>query len=94
MGPGKRVGIVGVGGLGHLAVQFAVKLGCHTTAISTSADKVKETAKFGAHAFLNVNDAKQMKEAANSFDFLLSTISANGVNWDQYLDLLDSGMLI
>jgi D-arabinose 1-dehydrogenase-like Zn-dependent alcohol dehydrogenase len=94
MGPGKRVGIIGVGGLGHLAVQFSVKLGCHTTAISTSADKAKEVAKFGAQSFININDSKQVKDAAGTFDFLLSTIAADNINWDQYLDLLDNGWIL
>jgi uncharacterized zinc-type alcohol dehydrogenase-like protein len=86
-----RVGIIGVGGLGHVAIQFAVKLGCHTTCISTSADKAKDAARFGAQAFINVTDAKQMAAAAGTFDFLLCTISANGVNWDQYFNLLRPG---
>jgi D-arabinose 1-dehydrogenase-like Zn-dependent alcohol dehydrogenase len=91
LGAGHRVGIIGVGGLGHVGLQFAIKLGCHTVGISTSADKAKEIMSFGAHGFINSSDAKQMKDAAGTFDFLLSTISSGGINWDQYLDLLDTG---
>jgi uncharacterized zinc-type alcohol dehydrogenase-like protein len=82
-----RVGIIGVGGLGHLAVKFAVKFGCHVTGISTSANKKDEILGFGAQAFLNMNEAKDVAAAAGTFDFLLSTISADGVDWNKYLDL-------
>jgi len=83
----KKVGIIGMGGLGHVAVQFAVALGCHTTVISTSMDKMAEAKKFGAQGFLNISDTKQAGDAANSLDFILSTVSAE-VNQDLYLNLL------
>lgn len=85
---GDKVGIIGIGGLGHIALQWASKLGCHVTAISSSADKAEEAKKFGAQAFLSSSDAKAMQEANGTFDFLLSTVSANGVNWTSYLWLL------
>jgi D-arabinose 1-dehydrogenase-like Zn-dependent alcohol dehydrogenase len=85
---GDKVGIIGVGGLGHLALQFAVKLGCHTVGISTSNNKAKEILGYGAQGFLSVADEKEMKAQEGTFDFLLSTISANGIDWDQYLKLL------
>jgi len=83
----KKVGIIGMGGLGHLAVQWAVALGCHTTVISTSADKAPEAKKYGAQGFVNINDSKQAGEAASSLDFILSTVSAE-VNQDLYMNLL------
>jgi len=83
----KRVGIIGMGGLGHLAVQFAVALGCHTTVISTSSDKMAEAKKFGAQGFLNMSDSKQVGDAAGTLDFVLSTVGAE-INADAYFSLL------
>jgi uncharacterized zinc-type alcohol dehydrogenase-like protein len=91
--PTDRVGIIGVGGLGHLAVQFSVKFGCHTTGISTSANKKAEILGFGAQEFLDVSDAKQLVAAEKTFDFLISTIGSNGINWDMYLNLLRPGIV-
>jgi uncharacterized zinc-type alcohol dehydrogenase-like protein len=85
---GAKVGIIGVGGLGHVGLQFAVKLGYDVTAISSSADKQADAKKMGCDKFINSSDAKQMAAAKNSFEFLLSTVSANGVDWGAYLDLL------
>jgi D-arabinose 1-dehydrogenase-like Zn-dependent alcohol dehydrogenase len=59
-----RVGIIGVGGLGHIGLQFSVKLGAHTTGISTSNNKRDEVLRFGAQAFINSSDEKDMKAAA------------------------------
>jgi len=84
---GSKVGIVGLGGLGHVGLQFAVKMGCDTYAISTSPSKAEEAKGYGA-GFINSKEAKDLEAHKGSFDFLLSTISANGVNWNQYLDLL------
>jgi D-arabinose 1-dehydrogenase-like Zn-dependent alcohol dehydrogenase len=61
--------------------------------ISTSSDKKAEVLGFGAQGFLNMNDAKEVAAAAGTFNFLLSTISADGINWDKYLDLLATGMI-
>jgi len=84
---GSKVGIVGFGGLGHVALQFAVKMGCDAYAISTSPNKRDEAKAYGA-GFINTKEAQDLETHKGSFDFLLSTISANGVNWDMYLDLL------
>jgi D-arabinose 1-dehydrogenase-like Zn-dependent alcohol dehydrogenase len=89
---GDRVGVIGLGGLGHLAIQIAVKMGCHTVGISTSASKAKEILSYGAQAFINSNDSKEMSAAAGTLDFVITTVAAPGVNWDAYLDLLRSGM--
>jgi uncharacterized zinc-type alcohol dehydrogenase-like protein len=73
----QSVAIIGIGGLGHLAVQFARAFGCNVTAISSSPDKEQEARKFGAHHFLSLNDPAQIKKAFNSFDFVLSTVNAD-----------------
>jgi uncharacterized zinc-type alcohol dehydrogenase-like protein len=70
----QSVAIIGIGGLGHLALQFARAFGCEVTAISTSPDKEQEARKFGAHHFLSLRD---IKKGFNSFDFVLSTVNAD-----------------
>jgi uncharacterized zinc-type alcohol dehydrogenase-like protein len=88
VGRGTRVGVVGLGGLGHLGVKFAVAFGAEVTLISTSPSKEKDAHSLGAHKFLLSTDKKQMKEADSSFDVILNTISANH-NYKKYLKLLD-----
>jgi len=70
----QSVAVIGIGGLGHLALQFARAFGCNVTAISSSPDKEQEARKFGAQHFLSLQDPAAMKKAANSFDFILSTV--------------------
>jgi len=88
IGKGMKVGICGFGGLGHMAVQFAAKLGCQTYVITRSPNKKAEAEKFGATGFIVSTDKKQMAEHARSFDFLLSTISGDGVVWEEFFGLL------
>jgi uncharacterized zinc-type alcohol dehydrogenase-like protein len=76
----QSVAIIGIGGLGHLALQFAKAFGCDVTAISSSPDKEQEARKFGADHFISLNDPAQTKKAFNSFDFILSTVSAD-IDW-------------
>ena len=71
--PGMKVAVIGIGGLGHLAIQFANKMGCEVTAISTSPSKEEEARSFGAHHFLNSKDPEQVKNAMGTFDFLINT---------------------
>jgi uncharacterized zinc-type alcohol dehydrogenase-like protein len=71
--PTHKVGIVGIGGLGHLAIMFARKFGCEVTAISTSTSKEAEARSLGAQNFLNLNDPEQLKRASGSLDFILDT---------------------
>ena len=78
--PGMKVGIQGIGGLGHLALQFANKMGADVTAISTSSSKEALARSLGAHHFLNTNDSEQMKAAAGSFDFILLSGTSYDVN--------------
>jgi uncharacterized zinc-type alcohol dehydrogenase-like protein len=67
--PSSRVGIIGIGGLGHLAIQFARAFGAQVTAFSTSADKEEEARALGAHNFVNSRESKAMKEVAGTQDF-------------------------
>lgn len=85
--PWMRTAVLGVGGLGHLAVQFLAKMGCEVTAISSSHDKDDDTRKLGATHFLATKGTDELKKAANSFDFILSTVSAD-VPWGDYVAAL------
>jgi len=85
--PSSRVGIVGIGGLGHLAIQFARGFGAHVTAFSTSAAKEEDARALGAHSFVNSRESKAMKEVAGTMDFVLSTINADQ-DWGVYLQTL------
>lgn len=84
---GKKVGIIGIGGLGHIALQFAAKMGAHVVALSRSAAKEEEAMGFGAAEVLITRNSDAMREAACSFDFLLNTVSGTA-DLDEYLALL------
>jgi uncharacterized zinc-type alcohol dehydrogenase-like protein len=75
--PASRVGVIGIGGLGHMGVQFARAFGCEVTAFSTSKDKEAEARSLGAHHFVNTRDNGAIKKVAGSFDLILSTVSAD-----------------
>ena len=75
--PSSRVGVVGIGGLGHMALQFARAFGCEVTAFSTSKDKEPEARELGANGFVNTRDTAEMKKVAGSMDLILSTVSAD-----------------
>ena len=75
--PSSRVGVIGIGGLGHMGIQFARAFGAEVTALSTSKDKEREAKELGAHNFVNTRDAAELKKVAGSFDLLLSTVSAD-----------------
>jgi len=85
--PSSRVGVVGIGGLGHLAIQFARVFGAEVTAFSTSAAKEDEARKLGALRFVNTRESKAMKEVAGTQDFILSTINADQ-EWASYMQAL------
>lgn len=72
--PSMRVGVVGIGGLGHLGLQFARAMGCEVTAISSTPDKQAEARSFGAHRFLATREPKALAAAAGSLDVILSTV--------------------
>jgi uncharacterized zinc-type alcohol dehydrogenase-like protein len=86
-GPGKKVAIAGLGGLGHMGVKIAAAMGAEVTVLSTSPSKEADASKLGAHHFLNTKDAEATKSAAGSFDLLLDTISAPH-DYNSYLSLL------
>ena len=85
--PSSRVGVIGIGGLGHLGIQFAKAFGAEVTAFSTSKDKEAEARELGAHQFVNTRDTGALKKVAGSFDFLLSTVSADQ-DWQGYVNAL------
>jgi len=85
--PSSRVGIVGIGGLGHLGIQFAKAFGAEVTAFSTTKDKEAEARTLGAHHFVNTRDTAELKKVAGSFDLLLSTVSADQ-DWQSYVTAL------
>ncbi len=82
-----RVGVIGIGGLGHMALRFLKAWGCEVTAFSTSPDKEAEAKELGASHFVNSRDSEALKQVANSFDFILSTVNAD-LDWDTYLAAL------
>jgi len=82
-----RVGIVGIGGLGHLALQFAHALDCEVTAFSTNPEKKEDAFDFGADHFVNSRVEKEMQEAKRTLDFILSTASAP-LPWSSYMEAL------
>ncbi len=85
--PHLRVAILGVGGLGHLAIQFAHAFGCEVTAMSSSPAKKKQAIAFGADHFIDINDKVGMREVNYGHDLVLCTASA-GVNWEAVLMVL------
>jgi len=85
--PSSRVGIVGIGGLGHIAIQFARVFGAEVTAFSTSASKEEEARTLGAHHFVNSRETKAMKEVAGTMDFILNTANADQ-DWNNYIQAL------
>jgi alcohol/geraniol dehydrogenase (NADP+) len=85
--PSSRVGVVGIGGLGHIGLQFAKAFGAEVTAFSTSKDKEEEARKMGADQFVDTRDMGALKKVARSFDFLLSTVSADQ-DWQALVNCL------
>jgi uncharacterized zinc-type alcohol dehydrogenase-like protein len=76
-GPGKKVGIVGLGGLGHMGVKFARALGAHTVLFTTSPSKVADGLRLGAHEVVISKDEAEMAKHASSFDLIIDTVSAD-----------------
>jgi uncharacterized zinc-type alcohol dehydrogenase-like protein len=85
--PTQRVGVVGIGGLGHMALQFANKWGCEVFAFSSSAGKEAEAKKLGAHHVVNSKDDGAMAKLAGKLDLLLVTVNVP-LNWPAYLGAL------
>lgn len=87
VGKGTRVGIVGLGGLGHMAIKIAHALGAEVTLFTTSPDKIPDAKRLGAHHVLLSNQADEMKKITNHFDFILDTVSATH-NLELYIQQL------
>jgi uncharacterized zinc-type alcohol dehydrogenase-like protein len=85
--PTDRVGIIGIGGLGHMALRFLHAWGCDVTAFSTSPDKEAEARELGANHFVNSRDPEALKAVVNSFDLILSTVNV-ALDWDAYIAAL------
>lgn len=85
--PTASVGVVGIGGLGHMALQFARAWGCHVTAFTSSESKIEEAKKLGAHDTLNSRDPDALKAAAGRFDLILSTVNVK-LDWNAYVNTL------
>ena len=85
--PGDRVGVVGLGGLGHLAVKFLHKWGCHVTVFTTSASKSKDAKNFGANKLVSTHEVSQLRPLRGALDFLLVTSYAD-LDWAYYLNML------
>jgi uncharacterized zinc-type alcohol dehydrogenase-like protein len=85
--PTDRVGVVGIGGLGHLAVKFLSAWGCEVTAFTSSDSKTDEAKKLGAHHVVNSRNADQLKKIVGSLDFVLSTVNVE-LDWPAFIDAL------
>ncbi len=82
--PTDRVGVIGIGGLGHMALGFLSAWGCDVTAFSTSPDKEEEARQMGANHFVNSRDPQALEAIANSLDAIISTVSAD-LDWSTYI---------
>ena len=94
VGKGHKIGILGLGGLGHMAVKFASSFGAETTMLSHSPSKEAEAKRLGAHKFVLTSNNEVIKGLANYFDFILDTVSAPH-DYNVYLNLLKTdGVMI
>jgi uncharacterized zinc-type alcohol dehydrogenase-like protein len=89
VGKGDKVGILGLGGLGHMGVKLAVSFGAEVTMLSHSPSKEKDAKKLGAHKFILTSDEQQVKALRNYFDFILDTVSADH-DYNMYLNMLNT----
>lgn len=87
-GPGKRVAVVGLGGLGHMAVKFAHALGAEVTVLSQTLAKQADGKRLGADHYYATGDPKTFERLVRGFDLILNTVSAE-LDWNAYLNLLD-----
>lgn len=89
-GPGKRVAILGMGGLGHMGVKLGHAMGAEVSVLSQTLSKQKDGLAFGASHYYATSDAATFEKLQGHFDLILSTVSAD-VNWDAYVNLLKPG---
>jgi alcohol/geraniol dehydrogenase (NADP+) len=87
LGPQHRVGIIGIGGLGHLALQFARAFGCEVTAFSSTPDKEAEARSLGAHHFVATRSPDALQKLGGAFDFILTTVNVD-LPWLDYVSAL------
>lgn len=94
VGKGHKVGVLGLGGLGHMAVKFASSFGAEVTMLSTSPNKEVDAKRLGAHKFALTKDEAQLKALRNYFDFIIDTVSAPH-DYNMYLNMLNTdGVMI
>ena len=86
-GPGKKVAVMGLGGLGHMAVKLAVAMGAEVTVLSRSESKRDDAARLGAHHYVTTEDRAALKPLRSTFDLIVNTVSAP-LDLDTYLRLL------
>ena len=89
VGKGTKLGVVGLGGLGHMAVKFGASFGAEVTMLSTSPEKEKDARRLGAQKFALTNDARQVDALRNYFDVILDTVSAPH-DYNKYLDMVNT----
>ena len=89
VGKGHKLGVVGLGGLGHMAVKLGASFGAEVTTLSTSPGKEKDARRLGAHEFALTSDPAQLRKLAGYFDFIIDTVSAKH-DYNLYLSLLDT----
>ncbi|WP_313281415.1 NAD(P)-dependent alcohol dehydrogenase [Stutzerimonas balearica] len=87
VGPGQKVGVIGLGGLGHMAVKIAAAMGAHVVLFTTSPDKREDALRLGAKEVVVSKNADEMAAHVNSFDFILNTVAAPH-NLDAFINLL------
>jgi uncharacterized zinc-type alcohol dehydrogenase-like protein len=87
VGKGHKLAVLGLGGLGHMAVKFGVSFGAEVTMLSSSPSKKEDAQKLGAHKFVLTKDAEQLKSVQGYFDFIIDTVSAPH-DYNEYLGLL------
>lgn len=85
--PTDRVGVIGIGGLGHMALAFLNKWGCEVTAFTSTGSKAEEAKAFGAHRVVNSRSDEAIEAEAGRFDFILSTVNVP-LNWEAYINAL------
>jgi uncharacterized zinc-type alcohol dehydrogenase-like protein len=90
VGKGQKVGVIGLGGLGHMGVKLAASMGAEVTVFSTSPSKEADARKLGAHNFIVTKNPENMKSLAGTYDFILDTVSADH-DLNMYLHLLRRG---
>ena len=88
--PTDHVGVIGIGGLGHLALQFLNKWGCEVTAFSSNPAKTEELHQLGAHNVVNSRDPAALEKIAGSLQFILSTVNVD-LDWPTYFGALAKG---